>query len=140
MLPYSEAVGYKYKGEGYMVGALPRMNLNKEMLHKSTRKDASKFLGRFPSKNIFDNNLAQAIEILHCVDHSIELLESNTFKEEKSDPIKIKEGMGGAFGGSERHAVLHAFNRQDWKDKRRQYNSPDTAEPDMHGEERCPDR
>ncbi len=94
VLPYSEAVGYEYKGHEYMVGALSRMNLNKNNMHKSAKEDASKFLNAFPSKNIFDNNLAQAIEILHCIDHSVEILESNAFKEEKNDPVTIKEGIG----------------------------------------------
>ena len=94
IIPYSEATGYNFEGKEYMVGALSRMNLNKESMHADTRRDASKYLGAFPSKNIFHNNLAQAIEILHCVDHSIEILESNEFKEENNAPVQIKEGEG----------------------------------------------
>lgn len=96
IIPYSQATGFKFKGSEYMVGALARMNLNKEAIHKDTKKDVAKYLSRFPSNNVFHNNLAQAIEILHSIDHSIELLEINEFKEENKPEIKIKssEGVG----------------------------------------------
>jgi coenzyme F420-reducing hydrogenase alpha subunit len=94
VIPYSQATGFKFKGDEFMVGALARMNLNREALHRRTRKDAAKYLGVFPSYNIYHNNLAQAIEILHCIDHSIQLLEENEFKEESPPPVKVKEGKG----------------------------------------------
>jgi coenzyme F420-reducing hydrogenase alpha subunit len=94
VIPYSEATGYNFEGKEYLVGALSRMNLNKANLHSATRRDASRFLGAFPSKNIYHNNLAQAIEILHCVDRSLEILESNEFKEERNEPVAIREGEG----------------------------------------------
>lgn len=94
VIPYSTAVGYNFEGKEYMVGALSRLNLNKGALNTVTRGDISKYLSAFPSKNIFHNNLAQAIEILHSVDHSIELLESNEFKEEEQEPVQIREGEG----------------------------------------------
>lgn len=94
VIPYSQATAYNFKGKEFVVGALSRMNMNKNNLNRNTRNDASKFLASFPSSNIFNNNLAQAIEILHCVDHSIEILESNEFKEERNNPIVIKAGKG----------------------------------------------
>ena len=94
VIPYSEATAYEFEGREYMVGALSRMNLNKGGLHRQTRADASKFLGAFPSKNVYSNNLAQAIEILHCIDSSLELLESHEFREESAAPVNIIEGEG----------------------------------------------
>ena len=94
IIPYSEATGYDFEGNEYVVGALARMNLNKNSLHGQTAADCSKYLNAFPSKNIFHNNLAQAIETLHSIDHSIELLESNEFKPEQAAPVAIKEGQG----------------------------------------------
>lgn len=96
VLPYSQASGFEFEGQEYMVGALSRINLNQENLHPKTKKDAEKHLSLFPSENIYHNNLAQAIEILHSIDHSIELLENNRFK--KEDPVKPEilsgEGVG----------------------------------------------
>jgi sulfhydrogenase subunit alpha len=96
VIPYSQAPGFAFKGKAYIVGALARMNINKGSLHKQTRKDLSKYLLAFPSDNIFHNNLAQAIEIVHCIDSSIELLESMEFKEEPKVVPKLRraEGVG----------------------------------------------
>ncbi|MFH1182929.1 MAG: nickel-dependent hydrogenase large subunit, partial [Candidatus Moraniibacteriota bacterium] len=92
VLPYSQASGFEFEGKEYMVGALARMNLNKENLHPSTRKDAAKYLDVFPSENIYHNNLAQAIEILHSIDHAIELLKTHEFK--KEEPAKALKQSG----------------------------------------------
>ena len=92
--PYSQASGYKFKGETFMVGALARVNLNEAYLHKKTRKDAKKALDLFPSKNVFHNNLAQAIEMLHSIDSSIDILEKTKFKQEKPVEIKPRAGIG----------------------------------------------
>jgi len=92
--PYSQATRFVYMGKEYMVGALARLNLNKTALHVETRKDASKFLNIFPSNNIFHNNLAQAIEILHCIDHSVQILEEAEFKEESPPKYDIHGGRG----------------------------------------------
>ncbi len=94
ILPYSEALGYKFQGKEFMVGALSRMNLNKNSLNKKTLKDAKKFIEVFPSKNIFHNDLAQAIEILHCIDDSVELLEKNEFKQEEAVKAVPKNSTG----------------------------------------------
>lgn len=94
VLPYSQATAFEFESKDYMVGALARINLNKESLNKETRKDCGKALKEFPSTNVFHNNLAQAIEMLHCIDSSIELLEANEFRQEKIPPVKIKACKG----------------------------------------------
>jgi len=82
VLPYSQASAYKYKGEGYMVGALARINLAKDKLHPETKKSIPQILELFPSTDIFYNNLAQAVEILHSIDESIDILTNNDFTPE----------------------------------------------------------
>ncbi|MBU1032531.1 MAG: nickel-dependent hydrogenase large subunit [Patescibacteria group bacterium] len=94
VLPYSQASAYKHQGEAFMVGALPRINLSKQSLHKQTQKDAASALKLFPSKNIYHNNLAQAIEILHCIDSSIEILKNTKFKKEPLVKPTRKSGTG----------------------------------------------
>lgn len=96
VIPYSQASGFDFEGKEYMVGALARLNLNKESLHANTKRDMKKYLDLFPSDNIYHNNLAQAIEIMHSVDHSIELLETTKFqKEEIVKPARSTgEGVG----------------------------------------------
>jgi coenzyme F420-reducing hydrogenase alpha subunit len=94
IIPYSQATSYTYQGKEFMVGALSRMNLNRGNLHRDTRGSVGDYINVFPSKNIFHNNLAQAIETLHCIDHSMELLESNEFKQESNEPVVVREGEG----------------------------------------------
>ncbi|NYZ74036.1 nickel-dependent hydrogenase large subunit [Candidatus Micrarchaeota archaeon] len=94
VVPYSTAPGFEFQGRPYVVGALSRMNINKDTLHKDTLRDMSGYLKTFPSTNVFHNNLAQAIEIVHCIDSSIELLERMEFKEEPKKQIKPRKSQG----------------------------------------------
>jgi coenzyme F420-reducing hydrogenase alpha subunit len=94
VVPYSQAPGFEFRGRPYVVGALARMNMNRDTLHRDTRRDLARALAVFPSDNIFHNNLAQAIEIVHCIDSSIELLEAMEFVEEPRLVIKPKKSEG----------------------------------------------
>lgn len=95
VIPYSMASGYKLDQKSYMCGALARLNLNQGNLHPQTIKDTQKYLDRFPSKDIFLNNLAQAIEIIHCIDHSIELIENLEINDkEEAVPFAPKKSSG----------------------------------------------
>lgn len=91
---HSLATGYKFDGQVSMVGALARLNLAKERLHPYTRKTLGNLLDLFPSDNIFHNNLAQAIEILHAIDSSADILNNLEIKDEKPLPFVRKESVG----------------------------------------------
>lgn len=93
-IPYSHASGYKFGGKVYMVGALARLDLAQEKLHKKTRESVKEYLQLFPSKNIYHNNLAQAIEILHAIDSSIDIIEDLKIVDEKPIIPKRKSGVG----------------------------------------------
>lgn len=94
VLPYSQASAYKHENESYMVGALARINLAKNMLHRETIKSIKDAYDMFPSTDIYHNNLAQAIEILHAVDDSIDILSHTQFT---SEPI-IKKSYKASLG------------------------------------------
>ncbi len=94
VIPYSHASGYKFKGKLHMIGALARINLAKDKLHARTKEDAKDVLSVFPSKNIYHNNLAQAIEILHAIDSSIDILKNLKIVSEKPPTIVRKSGIG----------------------------------------------
>ncbi|MFH2106204.1 MAG: Ni/Fe hydrogenase subunit alpha [Candidatus Micrarchaeota archaeon] len=97
VIPYSQAAGFKYKGRPYLVGALARVNLNGSSIHPDTKKSCSESLKVFPSNNIFHNNLAQAIEIVNCIDRSIEIIERLELKAEPRPELKLgwkREGVG----------------------------------------------
>lgn len=96
VLPYSQASAYTHEGEPYMVGALARVNLAKDRLHPRTREAIPATLAKFPSTDIFHNNLAQAVEILHCIDHALEIMATTTFAKEApvKAPPRAGEGVG----------------------------------------------
>ncbi|MEW6528893.1 MAG: nickel-dependent hydrogenase large subunit [Candidatus Micrarchaeota archaeon] len=94
VIPYSQARGFTYKEKPYIVGALARMNYNKRNIHKETKRDVKKYLAKFPSLDVYHNNLAQAIEIVHDIDASIELLETIDLKAESVKKADIKKSIG----------------------------------------------
>ena len=90
-----------------MVGALARLNLNKDALHASTKRDAASAVARFPSTNIFHNNLAQAIEMLHAIDTSIDLIHQYEAKPETSVTPGFKEATGMGIIEAPRGTLFH---------------------------------
>lgn len=98
-IPYSQAEGYEFSDtqKDYLVGALARINLNKDLLHQRTKADLiNNALSVFPSNNIYHNNLAQAIEILQCVDEAIDILKTIKIADEKPvrKPAQAGTGVG----------------------------------------------
>ncbi|MCA9496315.1 MAG: Ni/Fe hydrogenase subunit alpha [Nanoarchaeota archaeon] len=74
------------EGKEFMTGALARINNDFDKLSKTTKEMIKKYKMEFPTNNIFMNNQAQALEILHWTERAIEIIENNKFKEE--EPIK----------------------------------------------------
>ena len=62
-----------------------------------------------PSKNPYYNNVAQAIEIVHCIDHAVKICDNLEIKNEKIDRLKIKAATG--FGAIEvpRGTLWHEY-------------------------------
>ena len=96
VLPYSTATAFKWESKDFMVGALARLNLNKEHLNPKTKKDVGEYLKIFPNNCIFNNNLAQSIEMLNEVDSSIDLLTHlrGLIKPEKPIQAKPRKAIG----------------------------------------------
>lgn len=107
VIPYSQASGYKYRGESYLVGALARMNIAKDNLHPKTKETAAKYLERFPSTDIFHNNLAQAIEILHCLDDGLDILRRQKFTLEPLQKPVYREAVGVGVVEAPRGTLYH---------------------------------
>lgn len=107
VLPYSQAVAYQVEGQAYMVGALARMNLSKEKLHPRTKTEIAGILERFPSTDIYHNNLAQAIEILHSVDDSIDILSTHEIVPEPPVKAPYREAVGVGVIEAPRGSLYH---------------------------------
>ena len=111
IIPYSHARGFKLNGGLMMVGAMSRLNLSKDALHPKTKSELSNYLEFFPSNNIFHNNLAQAIEILHAIDSSIDIIENlNQINNEKLPKIAPRESTGVGVIEAPRGTLYHKYN------------------------------
>ena len=99
-VPHSTAKHTKHNRDSYMVGALARFNNNYDQLHPRA-KAAAEELGMKPLvTNSFLNSAAQAIEMVHCVEDSIRIIDKlldRGIKEER--PYKF-QGKGGEGVGS----------------------------------------
>jgi coenzyme F420-reducing hydrogenase alpha subunit len=97
IIPYSQSEGYTQADthKDFLVGALPRVNFNKDVLHQRTAADTAEYLKVFPSNNIYHNNLAQAIEILQCVDDAIDILKTIQIDPNEKPVRKVwQDGIG----------------------------------------------
>lgn len=81
--PRSSAKFTKLSRESYMVGALARFNLNHKKLHPKAKKVATALNLKAPCYNPFSNTIAQVVELVHCYEHAIDLL--NDFKKKGLD-------------------------------------------------------
>lgn len=94
-----------YNEKPFFNGALARLIVNGDSL--SDR--AKKYLSRINFKNPFHNNAAQAIEVLHCFDRIIEILENNSFKDEDPAGYSPMAGRGVAYTEAPRGLLVHDY-------------------------------
>jgi len=89
----------EHHGESYMVGAIARINLNREQLSPSAEKYLESLKWEFPDFNPFHNILAQVTEVIHAVEKSAELLQdliNSDLRQVLTKEYQIKEGSGAA--------------------------------------------
>jgi len=109
---YSMARHYLLDGEKeYLVGALARVNNNYELLSDEAKEAAKRFGLQFPSYRTFDNNKAQALEIIHFANEMISLLEyllENPIKKSKVN-FELKPGNGVSATEAPRGLLIHHY-------------------------------
>jgi sulfhydrogenase subunit alpha len=96
-IKYSHAKFSSYKNSSFMVGALPRILLNKEKLTGTSAFLFDKYKDLLTQRNSLTNNLAQAIELVHSVDRSIEDIDNllnDGLNEEEIVEFEPKAGRG----------------------------------------------
>lgn len=60
--------------KSYMTGALARLNNNRDKLNPQAKKLLEQSGIKFPCYDLFYNILAQAVEVVHCLEQTIEIL------------------------------------------------------------------
>ncbi|KYK29305.1 hypothetical protein AYK20_05765 [Thermoplasmatales archaeon SG8-52-1] len=107
--PYSTALHSFVKNrDSFMVGPLPRVNINFNQLSDDAKDAANNSGYKFPNYNPFVSHLARAIELVHDIDESIEIIDRLQFKEKKSNII-CKSGFGAAITEAPRGSLYHSY-------------------------------
>jgi sulfhydrogenase subunit alpha len=93
-------------GKPYVVGAIARVNNNSDKLDSEAKKFLRKF--KLPLKNPFQNNICQAIEMLHLANRAIKLIQE--LRVEKTDfDIRIRSGRAVSAVEAPRGTLFHEY-------------------------------
>jgi sulfhydrogenase subunit alpha len=112
VVSYSSAKHSSYKGSSFMVGALPRVLLRRERLHGTAEELFREFKDRLSQDNSLNSNLAQAIELVHCLDRCIEnidVLVTDGLEKEELTEIEPREGTAVGAVEAPRGILYHEY-------------------------------
>jgi coenzyme F420-reducing hydrogenase alpha subunit len=108
--PYSTALhSYIKKRNSFMVGPLPRVNLNWKQMSDDAKNAIEISDIIFPNFNPFVSHLARAIELIHDIDECIDIIRELPYKEEKPSSIICKSGFGAAITEAPRGSLYHSY-------------------------------
>lgn len=108
-VPWSHALhSYILGRDSFMVGPLARVNLNFNKLSPDARRAAERTGIRFPNFNPFVSALARAIELVHCVDECVAIIDGLDPHDEEIR-LEIRPGEGAAITEAPRGALYHSY-------------------------------
>jgi len=87
----------EHEGKSYMIGAIARVNINREKLNPKASAYLESLGIKFPDYNPFHNILAQMTEVIHCVAETEKLLKEFLHSDMEAvitQEYAIKEGVG----------------------------------------------
>ncbi len=109
--PFKLVKSSEHEGNEYLVNAFARIHLNYKYLSSAAQEMLDKSVIDFPDYNTFHNVVAQAIEIVHCVEEFQRL--SKEYSQTKGDkPFvepKVKAGRGVGAGEAPRGTLYHEY-------------------------------
>jgi coenzyme F420-reducing hydrogenase alpha subunit len=114
-VPHSTAKYTRHKRESYMVGALARFNNNYEQLTLSAKKAAQRMGLKAPCFNPYMITAAQVVEIVHCFDDALRLIEIILREGLQPEEVKVKPRTGRGIGVVEapRGILFHHYTYDD---------------------------
>ncbi len=109
VVPYSTAKEASFNNTEYQVGAQARINLNQGELCDTAKEKIRELKLRFPTHKIYYNNIAQAIELLQCIEASIEIIQLLQLRKEPLAKIKPSETEGIGVTEAPRGTLYHHY-------------------------------
>ena len=91
-----------------MVGPLPRVNLNIPQMSPDAKDAAQRSGIKIPSYNPFHSHLARAIELVHDIDESLEIIDRLPLKQDRQS-YQYKAGFGAAITEAPRGSLYHSY-------------------------------
>lgn len=115
VVPHSTAKHARWHRPEYMVGALARVNNNFEQLHPLAKEAVAELGLTVPCFNPFMNTIAQIVEIAHCVEDSIGLIDTVLDRGIQPETVEINPRAGRGVGVIEapRGTLFHDYEYDD---------------------------
>ncbi len=109
--PQSTAKWTKWHRDAYAVGALARFNLNADKLLPMAREVAAMFGLTKGCCNPYFNNVAQVVEIVQVIEHSLQLLDEVLTAGIDQEPLRTraKAGQGAGCVEAPRGILFHRY-------------------------------
>ncbi|MFA7319371.1 MAG: Ni/Fe hydrogenase subunit alpha [Parcubacteria group bacterium] len=89
----------EHGGKSYMIGAIARININRDKLKPEAQRYLDSLGWKFPYYNPFGNILAQMVEVIHAIENSAQLIREllhSDLERAVTQKYEIKEGTGAA--------------------------------------------
>lgn len=118
LVKHSSAKHTRHLRDSYMVGALARFNVNFDQLHPKAKVAAERLNIRPVATNPYLNTVAQVVEIVHCVEDALELVDELLVRgvrwEEPTPPARLS-GTGAGVCDVPRGILFHEYTTEDGK-------------------------
>lgn len=113
VVSYSTAKYARWHRESYMVGALARFNNNFDQLSPKAQETAAQLGLHAPCFNPFSNTTAQIVEMMHCIEDSLHLIDQflSTDYQEDAHVSEVTPRSGRGVGAVEapRGTLFHEY-------------------------------
>ncbi len=112
VVPHSSSKHAKFNRSSYMVGALARFNNSSKQLRPLAADVAKQFGLTAPNYNPYMNTVAQLVEVAHCIENTIELIDvllTKGLNNEKPNQNPTKYGRGFSTTEVPRGILFHDY-------------------------------
>jgi len=108
--PHSNAKWSKVIGrESFQVGALARVNLNRDQLSDDSKTAIEENGFKFPTDNTFAINIAQAVEIIQSIDACVNIIDEILPLKDEKPNVPVAAGEAYALTEAPRGLLAHGY-------------------------------
>ncbi len=111
LIDHSTAKHTRHHRDAYMVGALARFNVNHDRLHPRAQAAATALNLKPINTNPYMNSVAQVVEIAHCIEDGIQLLDTLLARgiQPEKPQVKVQAGEGAGACEVPRGTLFHWY-------------------------------